>query len=126
MSAFVNMQRLDPYKNFKFLLMYEGRYVYGGTLTSDLTRVVYRSGGDPSTAVKSPGRTKYEPITLERGVTYDQAFNNWASQVSKFGGNTGAQVPSANFRKDLYLVIYNEAGQWVNSYQPVPLLGFRI
>jgi phage tail-like protein len=115
MSAFADT-RLDPYKNFKFLLMSEGRYLYGGNLPNGATPVIFRPGGDPS-FFKTPGRNKYEPITLQRGVAYDQAFNNWANQVSKFAGNTGSQAPPANFRKDLYLVIYNEAGHWVTSYQ---------
>jgi hypothetical protein len=47
MSAFANTQRLDPYKNFKFRLKYEDRYVYGGNQVRGLTPVVFRSGGDP-------------------------------------------------------------------------------
>jgi phage tail-like protein len=128
--------RIDPYKNFKFRLVWEGRFVYGGSLMRGAVPssvVQFRSGGDPSTAHKSPGRTKYEVITLERGLTQDTAFHNWASQVLKFGSNPGAEVSLANFRKDIYLEFYNEAGQsttsykilraWVSKYKALPNLG---
>ena len=127
--------RLDPYKNSKFRLVWEGRWVYGGNQIRGMapsSAVQFRSGGDPSTAHKSPGRTKYEQITLERGLTQDMAFHNWASQVWKFGSNPGAEVSLANFRKDIYLEFYNEAGQltmsykmlraWVTKYRALPSL----
>lgn len=121
MNPLAGAQRLDPYKNFKFRLKYDGRYVYGGNQATGLTisRVTanYRSGGDPSTAHKSPGRSKYEAITLERGVTFDQGFHNWAGQVSRFGANAGLQVPPASLRKDIFLVIYDDGGRWIKSYE---------
>ena len=113
--------RLDPYKNFKFRLVWEGKCVYGGNqMRGMITPQVaeYRAGDNPSTTPqKLPGRTKYEPITLERGFTQDTSFNNWANQVSKFGANPGAEVSSANFRRDIYLEFYSEAGQLINSYK---------
>ena len=113
--------RLDPYKNFKFRLVWEGRCVYGSNQMRGMIMpqvAEYRAGNDPSTSPrKLPGRTKYDPITLERGLTQDTAFNNWANQVSKVGSNPGAQVSSANFRKDIYLEFYNEAGQLITSYK---------
>jgi len=137
MSQSVNTERLDPYKNFKFRLWVDGKYVFGGNQMVGLTPfsnvAEYRAGGDRSPSVKSPGHTKYESITLERGVTNDQSFQNWASQVSKFGANPGAQASLANFRKDIELEIYNEAGQivtawrllrcWVSKYKALPTLG---
>jgi phage tail-like protein len=122
MNPLASAQRLDPYKNFKFLLKYDGRYVYGGNQATGLTlspaTVDYRAGNDPLTSPrKLPGRTKYSPITLQRGVTLDQGFHNWASQVSRFGANDGSQVPPANFRKNLFLEIYDDRGHWITSYQ---------
>ena len=74
----VNPQRFDPYKNFKFRVKWDGRYVAGISKVSALKRttevVEHREGGDPSSARRSPGRTKYEAITLERGVTHDKDF----------------------------------------------------
>ena len=76
----VNPKRLDPYKNFKFRLKWDGKYVYGGSKLTGLKRttevVEHRSGGDPSTSHKSPGRTKYDAITLDRGLTQDMAFHD--------------------------------------------------
>src|SRR5947209_11465550 len=74
----VNPQRFDPYKNFKFRVKWDGRYVAGVSKVSMLKRstevVKHREGGDPSTSRKSPGRTEYDAITLERGVTHDTEF----------------------------------------------------
>jgi phage tail-like protein len=130
----VNSTRLDPYKNFKFRVKIDGKYVLGCSKCSALKRstevVEHRSGGDPSTAHKSPGRTKYEPITLDNGLTQDLTCHNWAGLVWNFGAGLGSEVSLANFRKDIILEFYNEAGQlamaykiyrcWVSEYQALP------
>jgi phage tail-like protein len=130
----VNTQRLDPYKNFKFRLKWDGKYVFGCSKLTGLKRmtevVEHRSGGDPSTSHKSPGRTKYDALTLERGLTQDQEFRNWAGLVWNFGSALGSEVSLANFRKNIYIEFYNEAGQlaiaykvyrcWVSEYQALP------
>jgi phage tail-like protein len=130
----VNAQRFDPYKNFKFRIKWDGRYVAGISKVSALKRttevVEHRSGGDPSSARKMPGRTKFEPITLERGVTHDLEFEQWANKVWHLGAGLGSEVSLKDFRKDMILEVYNEAGQlaiaykiyrcWVSEYQAVP------
>lgn len=117
----VNARRFDPYKNFKFRLKWDGRYVAGISKCSTLKRstevVEHREGGDPSTSRKSPGRTKYEAVTLERGVTHDTDFEQWANKIWNFGSGLGAEVSLADFRKDVILDLFNEAGQKVLSYQ---------
>lgn len=117
----VNARRFDPYKNFKFRLKWDGRYVAGVSKCSPLKRstevIEHREGGDPSTSRKSPGRSKYEAITLERGVTHDLDFEQWANKVWNFGSGAGAEVSLADFRKDVILDLFNEAGQKVLSYQ---------
>ena len=117
----VNPQRLDPYKNFKFRVKWDGRYVAGVSKVSALKRttevVEHREGGDPSTSRKSPGRTQYESITLERGVTEDAEFEQWANKVWKLGAALGSEVSLADFRKDIILEFYNEAGQVVLAYK---------
>lgn len=117
----VNARRFDPYKNFKFRLKWDGRYVAGISKCSALKRatevIEHREGGDPSTSRKSPGRTRYEAITLERGVTHDTDFEQWANKVWNFGSGAGAEVSLADFRKDVILDLFNEAGQKVLSYQ---------
>jgi phage tail-like protein len=122
MNPLANTQRLDPYKNFKFLLKYDGRYVYGGSRLTGLTpssmTANYRAGDDPLSAPhKLPGRSKYLAITLERGVTFDQGFHNWASQASRFGSKVGSQAPPAGLRKDIFLEEYDDGGRWKTSYQ---------
>ena len=117
----VNAQRFDPYKNFKFRVKWDGRYVAGISKVSALKRttevVKHREGGDPSSTRKSPGRTEYEAITLERGVTHDPEFEKWASKVWNFGAGLGAESSLKDFRKDLILELYNEAGQLVIAYK---------
>lgn len=129
-----NAQRFDPYKNFKFRVKWDGRYVAGVSKVGGLKRstevVEHREGGDPSTSRKSPGRTKFEAITLERGVTHDREFEQWANKVWNFGSGLGAEVSLKDFRKNLIVELYNEAGQlviaykifrvWVSEYQALP------
>ncbi len=132
----VNANRFDPYKNYKFRVKWDGRYVAGVSKVGALKRttevVTYREGGDPSTERKSPGQSKYEAITLERGVTHDTEFEKWANKVWNFGSGLGSEVSLRDFRKDLIIEVYNEAGQlvlaykvyrcWVSEYQSLPEL----
>jgi phage tail-like protein len=130
----VNTQRLDPYKNFIFRVKWDGRYVAGISKVSGLKRttqvVTHREGGDPSTSHKSPGRNEFDAITLERGVTHDTEFEKWANKVWNFGAGLGSEVSLKDFRKDIILDFYNEAGQlaisykiyrcWVSEYMALP------
>jgi phage tail-like protein len=132
----VNPQRFDPYKNFKFRVKWDGRYVAGvskvGALTRSTEPIEHREGGDPSTVRKSPGQTTYEPITLERGVTHDKAFEQWANKVWNWGSGLGAESSLQDFRKDIIIEMYNEAGQlaiaykvyrcWVSEFTALPEL----
>ena len=132
----VNATRFDPYKNFKFRVKWDGRYVAGVSKVSALKRttevVEHREGGDPSVSRRSPGRTSFEAITLERGVTHDLDFEQWANKVWNHGSGLGAEVSLRDFRKDLVIDLYNEAGQlalsyrvfraWVSEYQALPEL----
>ena len=130
----INTHRFDPYKNFKFRVKWDGRYVAGVSKCSSLKRttevVEHRDGGDPSTSHKSPGRTKFEAITLERGVSHDPEFERWANKVWHLGPGLGAEVSLKDFRKELIIEVYNEAGQlvrahkvfraWVSEFQALP------
>ena len=132
----VNSHRLDPYKNFKFRVKWDGRYVAGVSKVSALKRttemIEHREGGDPSSARRSPGKTTFEAVTLERGVTHDIEFEKWANKVWALGAGLGAEVSLKDFRKDIILELYNEAGQlaiaykifrcWVSEYQALPEL----
>ena len=130
----VNPHRFDPYKNFKFRVKWDGRYVAGISKVSALKRttevIQHREGGDPSSSRKSPGKTEFSPITLERGVTHDPEFEKWANKVWDLGAGLGAEVSLKDFRKDIAIEIYNEAGQlvleykvfrcWVSEFQALP------
>jgi phage tail-like protein len=116
----VNPQRFDPYKNFKFRVMWDGRYVAAVCRVSGLIRttevIEHREGGDPSTSRKSTGRTKFEPITLERGLTQDSAFEDWVNLVWRLGAGLGSEMSLKDFRKDIRIELLNEAGQIVRAY----------
>ncbi|HEY1938437.1 MAG TPA: phage tail protein [Candidatus Angelobacter sp.] len=130
----VNTNRFDPYKNFKFRVKWDGRYVAGISKVSSLKRttevVKHRDGADPSTSRKSPGRTEFDAVTLERGVTHDAEFEAWASKVWRVGAGLGAEISLKDFRKDIIIDFFNEAGQlaigykvyrcWVSEYQALP------
>ena len=130
----VNAHRYDPYKNFKFQISWDGKVVLGVSKVGALKRttevVKHREGGDPSSSRKSPGRTEYEAISLERGVTHDPEFENWAQKVWNYGNALGKEMGLKDFRKDITIEVYNEAGQlalayniyrcWVSEYQAMP------
>jgi phage tail-like protein len=130
----VNAQRFDPYKNFKFRVKWDGKYVAGVSKISALKRttevVKHRDGGDPSSSRKSPGRSEFEAITLERGVTHDKEFEQWANKVWNFGAGLGSESSLKDFRKDVIIEVYNEGGQlalaykvfraWVSEFQALP------
>ncbi|NCA71531.1 MAG: phage tail protein [Sphingobacteriia bacterium] len=130
----VNAQGFDPYKNFKFRVKWDGRYVAGiskmGALKQTKEVVKHREGGDPSSSPKSPGRTEFEPIMLEHGVTHDKEFVKWGSKVRNSGAGLGSETSLQDFRKDIILELYNEARQlaisykihrcWVSEFQAMP------
>ncbi|KRT66078.1 MAG: hypothetical protein XU11_C0014G0040 [Candidatus Dadabacteria bacterium CSP1-2] len=117
----VNPNRFDPYKQFKFRVKWDGIYIAGVCKMSSLRRVTevvtHREGGDPSTARKSPGQTSYEPIVLMRGRTHDMEFERWANKVWNYGSSLGAEVSLKDFRKDIIIELYNEAGQLVMAFK---------
>jgi len=132
----VNPTRFDPYKNFKFRVKWDGRYVAGVSKVSALKRttevVKHRDGGDPSTSRKSPGRTEFEAVTLERGLTHDAEFAQWAGRIWALHAGLGSETSLADFRRDITIELLNEAGQvaqsyrlfrcWVSEYQALPEL----
>jgi phage tail-like protein len=128
----VNTHRFDPYRNFKFRVKVDGQYVAGVNKCSALKRTTevtqWREGGDPSTSRKLPGKSTYEAVTLEAGLTHDPTFEAWANLVHNFQGDAAGSLK--NFRKDISIDVYNEAGQrvysyklfrcWVSEYQALP------
>ena len=132
----VNTTRHDPSKNFKFRVKWDGKYVAGiskvGALKRTTESVKHREGGDPSTSRKSPGRSEFEAITLERGVTHDVEFEAWAAKVWSFGAGLGAETSLKDFRKDITIELYNLQGVkvrawnafrcWVSEFTAVPEL----
>ena len=141
MAEFItNATRFDPYKNFKFRLKMGTEYVAGISKVSALKRttevVEHREGGDPSVARRSPGRTKFEPITMEKGVTHDPKFEQFANKIWDYanaqaqGDQRTKEMSLADFRQELILEVFNEAGQpvlryflhrcWVSEFTALP------
>ena len=130
----VNSERFDPYRNFKFKIKWDNKYVAGLSKCSALKKTTestdWREGGDPSSSRKLPGKTSYEAITLEAGVTHDTAFEEWANSVNNFQGDTSMSLK--NFRKDITIDVFNLQGTralsyivhrcWVSEYQALPEL----
>lgn len=130
----VNPNRIDPYKNYKFRVKWDGKVVAGVSKVSGLKRttqvILHREGGDPSAVHKMPGTTEFEAITLERGVTHDTEFEKWANKVWNLGAGLGTEVSLKDFRKDIVIELLNEAGQvalafqvfrcWVSEYSVLP------
>ena len=130
----VNTHRHDPYRNFKFKIKWDGKHVAGLSKCSALKKstdpVDWREGGDPSTGHRLPGKTKYEAITLDAGVTHDTAFEEWANAVNNFQGD--ANMSLKNFRKNITIDVFNLEGVkvfsynvydcWVSEYQALPEL----
>lgn len=130
----LNSYRFDPYRNFKFRVRWDGKVVAGVSKVSALKQsteaVTHREGGDPSSSRLTPGAFKFEPITIERGLTHDTEFEKWAKLVWNVEGD--ALISLANFRKDIILELLNEQGVvakaykiyrcWVSEYQAMPEL----
>ncbi|RJO70869.1 phage tail protein [Nocardia panacis] len=117
-------KRRDPFKNFRFRVKLSGGndYILGVSKVTGFKRttevIKHRAGGDPATSTKLPGRTEYDPIVLERGVTTDKAFEQWANRVWSFTNSAGGMETSLkDFRQDLVVDVFNEGGQKVLSYQ---------
>ena len=128
----VNATRIDPYKNFRFRVMFGGIAVAGVSKVSGLKRtiepVTHRDGGDLSTKRISPGLATFEPITIERGITHDDAFELWA--LSVYNPEGPGLVSLRNFRRDITIELYNLQGVkvrawnafrcWVSEFTAVP------
>ena len=129
-----NAKRVDPYNGFKFRLLWDNKPVMGiskvGALKRTTEVVKHRDGGDNSTDHKSPGRTTYDAITVERGLTHDPEFEAWANKVHPYSGDTAMDL--AAYKKDLTLEMMNEKGHvvyryflydcWVSEYTAMPEL----
>jgi len=124
---------VEPFKNFRFRVRWDGRYVAGVTRITGLRRrsevVRHNEGGDPAIGRKSPGRTEFESVSLERGVSNDKGFETWANQVWSMGSVNDQPGPK-EFRKDIVIELYDDAGRlavaykllrcWVSEYQALP------
>lgn len=121
MASFTKNDRIDPYKNFKFLVFFEGRQdpVAAVSKISALKRttevVSHRDGGDLSTPRHSPGASKFEAITMERGVTHDRDFEDWANLVYSTEGD--AAVSLKNYKRNLMIKVNNLQGVPVRAYK---------
>jgi phage tail-like protein len=129
-----NAHRVDPYKTYKFRVLWDGKPVLGVSKVGQLRRttnvVPHRAGGENSTDHKSPGRTQYDGLTLERGITHDPEFEAWANLVHPYAGDVAMDL--VHYKKELTLEVMNEKGQvalryflhgcWVSEFTAIPAL----
>jgi len=132
----VNSSRTNPYSNHQFAVVMDGRVVAGVSKITPLKRttvpVKHREGNNPNSSYKAPGQTEFDAVTLERGITYDLDFENWASKVWNTEGPASGTISLADFRKDITIQLLNEQGVvakayklyrcWVSEYQALPAL----
>jgi phage tail-like protein len=130
MNASTN--RFDPYRNFRFKVKWDNQYVAAlskmGALKRTTEMVEFREAGENITSRKLPGKTSYTAVTMEAGVTYDSAFEDWANLVNDFASHSITSL--GEFRKNIIVDMFNEAGQkalsytlyrcWVSEYQALP------
>jgi phage tail-like protein len=135
MSVQANAKVILPYRNFKFRVYFEGKsepvaLVSKMTALKRTTEVVeWRQGGESNTIRKLAGKTKYEDITIEQGMSLDPDFEDWADQVNKWGGTDLSQKDN-EFRKELRIEVLDLDGEvvlkykvhrcWVSEYTAVP------
>lgn len=124
--------RFDPFRTFRFKVKWDNLYVAGLTKMGALKRttelVEFREAGENITSRKMPGKTSYQAVTLEAGLTYDTAFQDWANLVNDFASHSITSL--SDFRKDIIVDVFNEAGVkaisyslhrcWVAEYQALP------
>src|SRR6266508_2321440 len=129
-----NAHRVDPYKTYKFRVLWDGKPVLGVSKVGQLRRttnvVAHRAGGENSTDHKSPGRTQYDGLTFERGITHDPEFEAWANLIHPLAGEVAMEL--VHYKKELTLEVMNEKGQvalryflhgcWVSEFTAVPAL----
>jgi phage tail-like protein len=130
----VNTTRFDPYKSYAFLVYFGTNTtpVAGVSKVTGLKRssdpIEYKEGGN-AVIRKGLGRTKYEAITLERGITHDTDFEDWANAAQIL--DKGAPSTSLkNLRQEIRIDFLNEERQvalrfnvhrcWVSDYQALP------
>src|SRR5271156_5541098 len=116
----VNISRNDPYKTYRFLVYFgtDVTPVAGmskvGAIKRESDVIEYKEGGN-AIILKGLGRTKYDPITLERGVTHDTDFESWANAAQVL--DKGSPSTSlANLRMEIRIELLNEEGQPVQRY----------
>lgn len=131
-SFVVNTHRQDPYKNFKFRVRFGNEVVAGISKMSAIKKtteaVEWREAGGPSVVRKMPGRTKFEPVTLEAGLTHDKAFIQWAELVNSPLGDAATSLKG--YRREVVIEVLNMQGKpalvftlhraWPSEFQALP------
>jgi phage tail-like protein len=97
----------DPYKSFRYRVSLDGRYVAGFTVMKPLPPSAEPHRPNSPSTPQAPQRTKWDSVTLSRGVTHDDAFEQWAASTR--GGQPGPA-------KDLIIDVFNEMGHKVTAY----------
>jgi phage tail-like protein len=109
--------RIDPFRNFNFLVEIDGitqaSFIECSGLEATTEVIETREGGNNTTVYKLPGKTAYSDITLKWGVTASREMWLWRQGVIE--GNVS--------RRNGSIVLYdlanrNEVARWnfVNAW----------
>jgi phage tail-like protein len=130
----------DPYRTFKFGVRFGDTTVAGMTKVSALSRTVtpneLKEGGDLLAPRQNPGAVHYEEVVLERGLTLDSSFEDWANAVLKLQQDPGSV---SGFKRTVFIDVYDMAGNplkreskpittyklnraWITKYTALPAL----
>lgn len=122
----------DVYRGFKFSVTIDGfkrasfQKVTG--LKSAIEVVEYREGNMPDRMEKLPGMMSFDAVTLERGISFDDDFNEWIQEVTSVVGNATDPVTrsttkndqgsgEATYRRDVFIALHDKKGEVVKEYE---------
>lgn len=132
--------RFDPYRTFKFRVRFGDTTVAGVTKVSALTRTVtpteLKEAGDLLSPRNSPGAVRYDDVVLEKGLSMDNAFEDWANAVVQLQADPGS---TSGFKRTVYIDVYDLNGNpqdrksqpitsyklnraWITKYTALPEL----
>jgi phage tail-like protein len=128
----VNAHRIDPYKNFRFRVSWDGTLVAALSKMSAIKKtteaIEWRAAADAGIVRKQPGRTKFEAVSFEQGLTHDRKFFEWANQVNNPVGEAANSLLA--YRKTVRVEVLNMQGTpvmafnllraWASEFQALP------
>lgn len=110
----------DPFRNFMFIIKFDGVEVAAcrkmSGLEASVNVVEFRAGNAKYMHMeRSPGRIEYQTVTFESGKTHDEHFEKWANELITTEKRT-LRSPPPNFRRNITVEVRDIDGQPALSY----------